>query len=56
MSEQTTDYPKSIKTDINIQLAKKEIKEVEPPEKILIVSPTANGCDLILDKLKILSK
>jgi len=56
IQEQTTEYPKSHITDANISIAKQEVKIVSPPERILIVSPTANGCDLILDKLKPLSK
>lgn len=45
-----------MKTDSKIPLRKKEKVEVAPPNRILIVSPTANGCDQILDKLKTLNK
>jgi len=41
---------------LKISLKKKEKVEVDPPARILIVSPTANGCDQILDKLNTLDK
>jgi hypothetical protein len=41
---------------MKVALMKKDKIEVDPPARILIVSPTANGCDQILDKLKTLNK
>lgn len=50
------DYIKAKVSDNFIQLKPVEIKEVPPPARILIVSPTANGVDQILDLLAPLSK
>ena len=54
--KQTQDYPKAIESDNFKVLAKKIVVNTEPPHKILIVSPTSNGCDFILDLLIPISK
>lgn len=50
------EYQKAHETDHFVTLKKIHKKDVDPPQKILIVSPTSNGCDLILDALKGSSK
>ena len=50
------EYQKSEVTDNFVELKKKVVKEIAPPFRILIVSPTSNGCDHILDLLTPISK
>jgi len=45
MTEQTKEYIKSKSTDNYIKLEKKIKPEIKCPKRILIVSPTSNGCD-----------
>lgn len=49
--KQTEDYPKASLSDRVIDMKEKIVLEVKPPVRILIVSPTSNGCDRILDLL-----
>jgi hypothetical protein len=49
--KQTEDYPKASQSDRVIEMKEKIVLEVKPPARILIVSPTSNGCDRILDLL-----
>ena len=54
--ESVYDYPWAQATDNFLKIKCVEIKEIEPPSRILIVSPTSNGCDHILNLLSPLSK
>jgi hypothetical protein len=45
------EYPKAVASDNFIALKPISVKEVDPPKRILIVSPTSNGVDHILDLL-----
>lgn len=47
----SSEYVKAEKTDKHVKLRPVASKDVDPPRKILVVSPTSNGCDLILDLL-----
>jgi len=50
------DYKKAVVSDKFISLRPIQVKEIAPPARILIVSPTSNGCDHILDLLTPMSK
>jgi hypothetical protein len=50
------EYTRAQTTDNFIKLEKRPTKEIEPPQRILIVSPTSNGVDHLLDLLEPLSK
>lgn len=54
--ESVYEYTRAQTTDNFIKLHKKPTKEIEPPRRILIVSPTSNGVDHLLDLLEPLSK
>jgi len=54
--KQTEDYPKACQSDRVIDMKENIVQEIKPPARILIVSPTSNGCDRILDLLMPFSK
>jgi hypothetical protein len=56
MDDTRQDYPKSQISDNFVTLKPIEVKEVDPPSRLLIVSPTSNGVDHILDLLTPISK